>query len=268
MQNQPSTFTENGKATRRDRLYSLDMYVVLIIILAALGAINIFLPQGSFTATVPEQQLPASKPIMALVTAGILLVVYGGLGFVGLQLSHKLSFPGLWDPTVSHRQRFLIPAYVGVGTGLFFIVTDLVLKRWHNLGDLPHPPFPTSIVTSAVAGIGEEVIFRLFFIPFWMWLISSVILRGRWRNTVFWGVTMFSALVFALGHVPSIMLTLEIGRVNHIPAALMSEIILLNGVVSVSAAYYFRRYGFLAAVGIHFWTDIIWHVVWGLCGFV
>jgi hypothetical protein len=39
---------------------------------------------------------------------------------------------------------------------------------------------------------------------------------------------------------------------------------LLNWVISIFAAYYFRKYGFLAAVGIHFWTDIIWHVIWGI----
>ena len=27
---------------------------------------------------------------------------------------------------------------------------------------------------------------------------------------------------------------------------------------------YFRKYGFLAPVGIHFWADIVWHVLWGL----
>lgn len=144
---------------------SMSIYVGLIIVLAALGAMNVFLPQGSFTAAVPEQQLPASKPVMALVTAGILLIVYGGLGFLGLQLSQKLGFPALWEPAISNRQRFLIPAVVGVGLGLFFIAADVFLQQWHPLGGLPHPPFPTSIVASAVAGIGEEVIFRLFFIP-------------------------------------------------------------------------------------------------------
>jgi membrane protease YdiL (CAAX protease family) len=119
-------------------------------------------------------------------------------------------------------------------------------------------------VASAVAGIGEEVIFRLFFIPFWMWLISTVILKGRWQDEVFWGVAIFSALVFALGHLPSVMFALGIERVNQVPAALMVEMILLNGIVSLLAAYYFRRYGFLAAVGVHFWTDVVWHVVWGL----
>jgi hypothetical protein len=24
-----------------------------------------------------------------------------------------------------------------------------------------------------------------------------------------------------------------------------------------------KRAGFLGAVGVHFWTDVVWHVVWG-----
>ncbi len=32
----------------------------------------------------------------------------------------------------------------------------------------------------------------------------------------------------------------------------------------IRQGYYFRKYGFLAAAGIHFWTDISWHVVYGM----
>jgi hypothetical protein len=45
---------------------------------------------------------------------------------------------------------------------------------------------------------------------------------------------------------------------------LLIEMILLNGVLSLLAAHYFKKYGFLAPVGVHFWTDILWHVIWGL----
>ena len=242
---------------------SISIYIALIVVLAALGAANAFLPQGSFTATVPQQQLPASKPVVALVTAGTMLIVYGGLGFLGLQLSQRLGFPALWGPAVTIRQRFLIPACAGLGTGVFFIVADQFLKRFHTLGALPHPPFPTSLVASASAGIGEEVIFRLFLIPFWMWLISTAILKGRWQTEVFWGAAVFSALAFALAHLPSVMYATGIQKVNQVPVALLAEIVLLNGALSLVAAYCFRRYGFLAAVGVHFWTDLVWHVIWG-----
>jgi len=243
---------------------SIKIYIGLIITLAVLAAINVFLPQGSFLPILPSQELPASKPLMALVNAFIMLIFYGGLGFLGLRLSQKLGFAEIWDSKVSNKQRFLIPALIGIAIGVFFIFADVTLSKFHTLGPLPHPPFPTSFVTSAVAGIGEEIIFRLFFISFWVWLISYVILKKRWQNQIFWIVAIFSALAFAFGHIPSVTILFGLKTINQIPLALMGEIILLNGVLSLFAAYYFRKFGFLAPVGIHFWTDVVWHVIWGV----
>jgi len=244
-----------GKISR-----STKIYLALILILTATAALNIFLPQG---ALLPKQQLPAPQWLMALITGGIYLIVYGGLGFIGLTLARKVGFAELWDPTVSNRQRFLIPALVGAGLGLFFILVDALFAAWHNLGPLPHPPFPTSVAASIVAGIGEEIIFRLFFIPFWLWLVSALVLRGRWQTPIFWIVAVLSALAFAVAHLPAVMAIMGFESIQAIPLALIIELVILNGVLSLFAAYYLKTYGFLAAVGIHFWTDVLWHVIWG-----
>jgi membrane protease YdiL (CAAX protease family) len=119
------------------------------------------------------------------------------------------------------------------------------LSQFHTLGPLPHPPFPTSLLASAVAGIGEEIIFRLFFISFWVWLISYVILKKKLQTQIFGIVVIFSALAFAAGHIPSVMILFGLNTINEIPPALMGEIILLNGVLSLFAGYYFRNFGFL-----------------------
>ncbi len=240
---------------------SIKIYIGLIITLAILAAASVFLP---FPGLLSTQELPASKAVLALVNAAIMLVLYGGLGLLGLKLSQKLGFPDIWDSNVSNRQKFLVPTLTGVGIGIFLVLADLVFSKFHTLGPLPHPPFPTSLVASAVAGIGEELIFRLFLVSFLTWLISSIILKKRWQNQVFWIVAILSALAFAFGHIPSVMALLDLKAVGEIPPVLMAEIILLNGVVSLFAAYYFRRFGFLAPVGMHFWTDVVWHVVWGI----
>lgn len=240
---------------------STRTYFALVAILAILAAINVFLPQGIYS---PLQQLPAPKPVLALVNAATMLVVYGGLGFIGLRLSRRLGFAEIWDPKVSNRQRFLFPALTGVGIGVFFILADGIFSRFHTLGRLPHPPFPTSLVVSAIAGIGEEMIFRLFFIPFWVWLISHVIFKKRWQDQVFAAVAVLSALAFAAGHIPSTLIILSVDTVQALPAPLLLEIFLLNGILSLFAAFHFRKHGFLAAVGIHFWTDVVWHVVYGV----
>ena len=240
---------------------SINIYIGLILALAILLAISVFLP--AFEGLLPDQELPAAKPVLALVNAGIALILYGGLGFLGLKLSQKLGFVNIWDSKISNKQRFLVPAIVGVGIGVFFILADAILSQFHTLGALPHPPFPTSIVASATAGIGEELIFRLFFISFWVWVVSYLLLKKRWQNEVFWVVTIFSALAFSFVHIPALMILFNLKAVTEIPLVLMTEIILLNGMVSLFAAYYFRKFGFLAAVSVHFWTDVIWHVIWG-----
>lgn len=239
---------------------SIRIYLGLIIALALLSTANIFLPQGTF---LPLQELPASKPLLALVNAITIFILYGGFGLIGLRLSQKLGFAEIWDAKVSSRERFFIPALIGVGIGFFFILADAGLSRFHALGPLPHPPFPTSLVASAVAGIGEEIIFRLFFISFCVWFISHVILKKKWQSHIFSLVAVLSAFVFAAGHIPSVMILSGLNTINEIPFALMAEIILLNGALSLFAAYYFRKYGFLAPVGIHFWTDVVWHVFYG-----
>ncbi len=44
---------------------------------------------------------------------------------------------------------------------------------------------------------------------------------------------------------------------------LLVEIFVLNGILSLFAAWGLRRSGLLAAVGMHFWCDVVMHVVWG-----
>lgn len=242
---------------------STKIYIGLVIVLAVLAAVYQFLPQGTLLP-IPKEQFTVSKSVMALINGLAVLIVYGGLGFVGLKLSRKIGFVEIWDKKVSNKQRFLVPGIIGVAIGIVFIALDLIFSSFNSLGRLPHPPFPTSILAAVTAGIGEELIFRLFFISFWVWLISFVILKKKSQKQVFWIVSGVSALAFALGHIPGLMLYLGLESFFQIPVILIVEIILLNGLVSMFVAYYFKKYGFLAAISIHFWLDIVWHVVWGL----
>jgi hypothetical protein len=80
---------------------SIKIYIALVVILSILTAINAFLFQGDFV--LPDQEIPIPKPIIALINAVTMLVLYGGLGFIGLKLSQKQGFPDIWDEKVSTR---------------------------------------------------------------------------------------------------------------------------------------------------------------------
>lgn len=240
---------------------STKIYWGLVVTLAFFAGVSVLFLSSQLLSV---EEMPASKPVLALANVAMILVAYGGLGYIGLRLSRKIGFAEIWDDSVSNRQRFFMPAVVGVVIGLFFILTDVVVSQFHSLGALPHPDFPLSVVASITAAIGEEIIFRLFFIPFWLWLISWVVFKKKYFNQIFWIVSGVSALLFAIGHVPSVVVLLGLDTVNQIPPVIMGEILLLNVTLSLPAAYCFRKYGFLAAVGIHFWTDVVWHVIYGL----
>lgn len=240
---------------------SFKIYASLVIILALFAGLSVIYASPQL---LPTEELPASKSALALINAAMMIFAYGGLGLLGLKLSKKLGFRDIWDKNVSNKQRFLVPAVIGGGIGAFFILADMTMSQFHSMGALPHPDFPLSVIASITAAIGEEVIFRLFFIPFWLWLLSWAIFKKRYLNQLFWIVSGISALAFAFGHIPSVMALLGLENINQIPPSMMAEIVVLNVVISIPAAYYFRKYGFLAAVGIHFWTDIIWHVIYGL----
>lgn len=204
---------------------SLKTYILLVILLAVFSSINIFLPQG---ALMGQYELPASKPVIALAAFLIVGIIYDGLGILGLHLSNKLGFSSIWSDSVTDYQRFIQPAIIGMGIGIFFIICDLILSNFNTVGHIHHPPFPTSLTTSIIAGIGEEIVFRLFFISFWLWLISSLLLKGKGKNPIFWIITFFSSIAFAIGHLPSIMSSFDFTTIAQIPAMLLIEVILLN----------------------------------------
>jgi hypothetical protein len=160
--------------------------------------------------------------------------------------------------------RLGLPMLAGLALGLVFIAGDVLFSAVNGVGRLPHPPFPTSLVASLTAAIGEETMFRLFFISFWTWVVSRLLLRGRGQTAVYWVVAVFSAEAFAMAHLPAVMFLQGWTDFGQIPPGLMAEIVLLNGLLALAAAYGFKRYGFLAAVGVHFWADIVWHALWGL----
>ncbi|OGS22018.1 MAG: hypothetical protein A2252_05935 [Elusimicrobia bacterium RIFOXYA2_FULL_39_19] len=236
-------------------------FFIVLVMLVIVSCLAIFLPQGIYT---PKKELPTSKINIAVFNAVAVIFVYGGLGLAGLRLSRKIGFTDMWESGINNKQRFLIPAVIGFALGAVFIVGDIIFGKFHGFGSLPHPPFPLSIAASFTAGFGEEMIFRLFFVSFWVWLISGVFLKNRFQDEIFWGVSAVSAAFFAVSHFPVMMVLYDFKSISEIPQILMVEIILLNGLLSLFTAYYFRKYGYLAAVGIHFWADIVWHVLWGL----
>lgn len=237
------------------------IFFYLLLTLSLLSAINIYLPQGS---DLPITDLPASKEVISIANFFIIILLYGILGFIGINISKKIGFPSVWDEDKNLKNTIFLPSLVGVLLGIFFIIVDIIFSNFNSFGNFPHPPFPTSLLASITAAIGEEIIFRLFFITFWYWIIGFIILKKKHLNIVYAFVTILSAVAFTISHLPSIMMLIGVKEIVNIDSIMLLELFILNGSLSVFAAYYFKKVGYIGSVMIHLWVDIVWHVIWGL----
>jgi hypothetical protein len=64
----------------------------------------------------------------------------------------------------------------------------------------------------------------LFFIPFWTWPVSVLLLKGRMQSEVFWAASAFSALAFAVSYLPVVMAAFGMESVGEMPVALIGEV--------------------------------------------
>ncbi len=243
--------------------------LVAIYILAAV--IFIFIPGGSPEMTSAftngaGPQMPAWQ--LALGNAGLILVLYTGLGMIGLVLARKVGWPGIYRIGASRRELFIHPLVYGAVVGLFLVVVDLLVQRLTSFEGFPHPAFPASIVASLAAGIGEEIIFRLFIMSLWVFMLSWLsprLLPGRQTDEViFWIANLIATLVFVAGHLGTAMVLAGVSSPADLSPIILAELVALNGLFGLVAGWVFRRDGLVAAVGVHFWADIIWHVLFGL----
>ncbi|SMB99598.1 CAAX protease self-immunity [Thermanaeromonas toyohensis ToBE] len=215
-------------------------------------------PQATWPA-IPQWQL-------ALVSAGLILAVYGLLGMVGFWFARRLGLPGIYRPDAGLRLWIVAPLVTGLVAGNVLVVLDRLFALSLGWDGLPHPSFPLSLLASATAGIGEEIVFRLFVLGLLAFLLNFLLnlflQRRETTGVALWLGNIFAALAFAAAHLPAVAFLLKLPSPAAIPHLVLAEVFLLNGIAGLLAGWQYIRCGLVAAVGVHFWSDIIWHVLW------
>lgn len=253
----------------------LVVLAALLLLYGLSAAVYIVVPGGmldprSYEALgmpPPNTAMPVWQLVLANV--GLILVAYGLLGLVGYWLSRRAGLPGIYRPDAGWRGWAVRPLGLGVASGLLLVVVDLAAQRLGAPASL-HPPFPASILASLSAGIGEEILTRLVVLSLWAIILTWLLRRLRpdspTRRTALWLANLVAALVFGASHLPAAMMLTGVASPAALPPVLLAEIFLLNGVVGLVAGAAYIRNGLVAASGIHFWCDVVWHVVYGFFG--
>ncbi len=237
------------------------VYWGLIFVCAIAAGVTVLSPLPTSLVNIPPTHIP--QPLLVAANFGLIIVVYGLLGLVGLFLARKNSWPGVYKENAGLKNLFYQPIFLGLISGSFIIVGSSIFGLFHNLGELPHPPFPYSISASFAAGIGEELTMRLFLMSFWAWLLNVIFQKFNRKDITDWMAVVIAALTFGAAHLAGPLYMFGFSSYSQIPTIFIIEMLVLNGFVGIIAGREMIKYGFVAAVGIHFWTDIVWHAIYG-----
>jgi hypothetical protein len=188
------------------------------------------------------------------------LGIFAALGLLGVFLADRTGFPGAWGREIPTKHRFGIPTLWGLGLGILAVATE-ALTGWTKIVaakmNLPsiHIDWPASLLIYPGGAIIVEIIYRLFLVPLLLWLISSLILRGKYQSGVFWTLAAVTSLIEPL--------TQDLGAVLQGPQSLTFGLVFLEDfALNFAQAVMFRRYGFLSAVWVRVVFYLLWHVLW------
>lgn len=249
-----------------DTLKQLTVFLVLLVVyaLCAFATYAFFAEQLAVSMGIPLPDLGVPNWVVGLANAGIVLVAYGLLGLAGFWFARKLDLPGIFSADGNWRRWFVIPLLFGLVCGALLVIGDLVFAPINDFGRFPHPDFPVSIIASLSAGIGEEILFRGFVFGLWGLLLNWLLKRFNRLSLALWIANLIAALAFGAGHLGSLFFLTSASSLAELNPVLLAEVFLLNGLIGLVAGERYMKDGLVAAAGVHFWTDVVFHVLWGL----
>jgi membrane protease YdiL (CAAX protease family) len=255
----------------RKEFFGVNVKIWLTLVLAASISGLLVIPYSlEFTG----QSLPPLPEflVIALIAFIQYAVMFALLAYFGLRISKIIGIEP--TPVLSGKTRLqehlTIPVVSGITVGVLIVLLDMLLDSifvFPDIGGTGNPGAFAGFLASFYGGIGEEVLLRLFFVPFLcLLIIGAMKLLGyakTWRHTdnIMWVSVIVAAIVFGLGHLPAT------AAIMPITPPVVLRAVLLNGIGGVVFGWLFFRKGLEFAMISHFSLDIVLHVFLPLLGY-
>jgi membrane protease YdiL (CAAX protease family) len=256
----------------KKEFYGVDLKIWLTLSLAATLSGVLVLP---YTFELAGQSLFAQPNFLEIIQISVIQygVMFFLLTYLGLRISKEIELEP--TPVLSGKTKLkkylTISVVSGIAVGLGIGLLDLLLDSMFVLPDIVSgadaPSAIAGFLGSFYGAIGEEVLLRLFLVPFLcLLIIGAMRLLGftkTWKHTdnIVWVSVIIAAVLFGLGHLTATALIMDITPVVILRA------VLLNGVAGVVFGWLFYRAGLEFAMISHFSADIILQVLLPLLGY-
>ncbi|MBA4336343.1 CPBP family intramembrane metalloprotease [bacterium] len=241
----------------------------LYFLLLAASVISIFAVMPYVLTIQGEvlKTLPMSLTLVVLISVIQSAVLFAILLFIGLRLSKKLglqipileSYIAKKRVDVNVKSIIKISVLLGVLSGIAIVLFDFFFTKLgvNLMGQAPVPVWQ-GFLASFYGGISEEIVMRLFFMTFVVWLVSKLIRpKGKVveNNLVMWSAIILAALLFGIGHLP------VTSALTTLTPLVIFRALLLNGIGGVVFGWLYWKKGLESAMIAHFSADIILHVL-------
>jgi membrane protease YdiL (CAAX protease family) len=259
----------------------INWKVFWILWVAAIAATLLLLPYALEvqSSAIDLTKLGLSLPLILAIQIlqnGILFAVaiFGGLFFAGrVGLGTPILDALTRGEPVTDKVRAILPLSMILGVlstlivlGLeFFYFQPTMMKQ---LGDTAtalnlqtsQPAAWKGFLASFYGGIAEEILLRLFVMSFFVWLARflSKTSDGKPTSAVFWIANILAAVLFGLGHLPTVALLVPLTPL------ILARTILLNGLIGVACGWLYWKRGLESAMVSHFSADLVLHVLLAL----
>jgi hypothetical protein len=180
-----------------------------------------------------------------------LLLMLLGVPFLFLQ--SKARLPEFWSENIIHKNRFLIPALIGITFGLLDILVVKVMMHPEPYTELPPflQPFPYSLFLYFSGAFEVEVFYRLIPLTLFL-LVGTWYHKGKFYQAFFLAGSILTALREPLEQLPE-------GNVYFIGYSLLTGFLM-----NYLQALWYQKAGFLASLTIRLSHYLCWHIILGM----
>jgi hypothetical protein len=103
----------------------------------------------------------------------------------------------------------------------------------------------------------------VFTIPFFLWLISNLVLRRRWQEQTFWVLAVLLSLFEPIAQGLAIVFLKPSADPGILLLTQFLPYFITNYPLNLGQAAFFRKYGFLASFTMRLGFYMVWHVIYG-----
>jgi hypothetical protein len=241
-----------------------------LLLIASILGVAAILPYliSLFGKIIASRPLPLPLPVLLLVQFMNNALLFAAVITLGLLLARKV---GIGMPVLRrwlYSETSKVPkgaVRVPILSGL--IVGALIVLAFYSFFAPRIPDWPVGAEAAVpiwkrflacfYGAINEEILARLFALSLFLWLARLIGREKSPRSSAvfFWSANVIVAVLFALGHLPSAKLFMQITPL------VITAVFCTNGPASLLFGYLCWKRGLEAAMLAHFSADVMLHVI-------